>query len=432
MERTWTTELAGRTGQRVRLQGWMHHLRRLSNVTFLLLRDARGIAQVVVDDPDLANALDAMARDSVLEVEGTACPEPRAPAGVELREARVTVIAAAIESPPADLYRPQLAVQLPTLLDRAPVLLRHPRRRAMFRLSAAAMAGYRSALRARGFGEIQTPKLVAFATEGGANVFPVDYMGRKAFLAQSPQFYKQTMVGVFERVFEIGPVFRAEPHDTPRHLNEYVSLDAELGFIDDHRTVMAVLREAVAGMVEAVAEEGDALRLLEVVPPTLPEAIPALHFTEAQEVAARIRGVDVGDEPDLAPADEACLGEWALREHGSDFLYVVGYPMRKRPFYTHPDLDRPGFSRSFDLLFRGLEVATGGQRLHLLSDYLDALARRGLDPEPFQGYLAAFRHGMPPHGGFGMGLARWLARLTGTANVREATLFPRDLQRLVP
>lgn len=432
MERTWTTELAGHTGQRVRMQGWLHHLRRLSNVSFLLLRDARGIAQVVVDDPDLASSLDAMPRDSVLEVEGIACSEPRAPDEVELREARVTVIAPAVESPPADLYRPRLAVQLPTLLDRAPVLLRHPRRRAMFRLSAAAMAGYRSALRARGFIEIQTPKLVAFATEGGANVFPVDYMGRKAFLAQSPQFYKQTMVGVFERVFEIGPVFRAEPHDTPRHLNEYVSLDAEMGFIDDHRTVMAVLRDAVAGMGVAVAEEGDALARLGVTPPPVPSEIPALHFTEARELAARLRGVGTGDEPDLAPADEATLGEWARREHGSDFVYVVGYPMRKRPFYTHPDTGRPEYSRSFDLLFRGLEIATGGQRLHLLGDYLEALSRRGLDPEPFEGYLAAFRHGMPPHGGFGMGLARWLARLTGTANVREATLFPRDLQRLVP
>src|SRR5439155_7491373 len=215
------------------------------------------------------------------------------------------------------------------------------------------------------FVEIQTPKIVAGATESGANVFAVDYFGATAFLAQSPQLYKQIMVGIFERVFEVGPVFRAEPHDTPRHLNEYVSLDAEMGFTRDHTTVTEVAADVARGMVAAIRREAaDAISIVGATLPEVPSEVPTIHFAEAQERIARATGEDILGEPDLAPAHERWLGEWALREHGSDFLFVVGYPMVKRPFYTHPDPDRPTFSNSFDLLFRGLEVATGGQRLH--------------------------------------------------------------------
>jgi nondiscriminating aspartyl-tRNA synthetase len=300
-------------------------------------------------------------------------------------------------------------------------------------VAAASMTGFRAVLRERGFVEIQTPKIVAAATESGANVFALDYFGRPAYLAQSPQLYKQMMVGVFERVFEVGPVFRAEPHDTPRHLNEYVSLDVEMGFIADHTTVMALLTEVLRAMLATLrAEAGEALALLRLDLPPVPPTIPVLHFAEAQALIAAATGEDPRDEPDLAPAHERWLGDWARREHGSEFLFVTGYPMVKRPFYTHPDPERPAFSRGFDLLFRGLELVTGGQRLHRHADYLAALAARGLDPAPLAGYLDAFRYGMPPHGGFAIGLERWVARLTGVANVREVTLFPRDMQRLTP
>jgi nondiscriminating aspartyl-tRNA synthetase len=280
--------------------------------------------------------------------------------------------------------------------------------------------------------------MVESATEGGANVFKLDYFGRPAYLAQSPQFYKQMMVGVFERVFEVGPVFRAEPHDTPRHLNEYVSLDVELGFITNHTTVMAVLADVLRGMLAATqAEAPDALALLggkrgPLALPEVPTAIPAVHFTEALEIVLRETGEDARGEPDLAPSHERTLGEWARRAHGSDFLFVWGYPMIKRPFYTHPDPDRPAYSNSFDLLFRGLELVTGGQRLHRYNDYLAALAARGLSSEPFAGYLQAFKYGMPPHGGFAIGLERWVARLVEATNVRETALFPRDMGRLSP
>jgi nondiscriminating aspartyl-tRNA synthetase len=345
----------------------------------------------------------------------------------------VEVLSEAAEQPPFDMFRPSIKAQLPTILDYAPLALRHPRHKAIFKLSAASMRGFRETLRGQEFTEIQTPKIVASATEGGANVFAIEYFGQKAYLAQSPQFYKQTMVGIFERVFEVAPVFRAEPHDTPRHLNEYVSLDCEFGFIKDHTDVMAILTKVLQGMVAAIREEAsDAVSLLKLSLPEVPAQIPAIHFSEALELIFRETGEDARSEPDLAPAHERWLGEWAKRTHGSDFLFVWGYPMVKRPFYTHPDPARPEYSNSFDLLFRGLELVTGGQRLHRYADYLAALEARGLPVEPFEGYLLAFKHGMPPHGGFAIGLERWVARLLELPNIRETTLFPRDLNRLTP
>ena len=407
MERTLTGELRSRVGERVRLAGWLHHQRRLARLTFVLVRDRAGLAQVVVEDPALIEAVAGWLPETVLEVEATVAASEQAPRGVELREPAFTVLSEPAEQPPIELRRPELKEQLPTILDHAAVALRHPRRRAAFEIAAASVRGYRAALDRLGFVEIQTPKIVASATEGGSNVFRVDYFGREAFLAQSPQFYKQTMVGVFERVYEVGPVFRAEPHDTSRHLAEYVSLDAELGFIRDHFDVMCVLRETIAGMCEAVRAAGfDA--------PEVPAEIPWVHFADT--------GVD---DLDLAPADERRLCE----EHGAEFLFVTGYPMAKRPFYTHPEPARPAYSNSFDLLFRGLEIVTGGQRLHRYCDYVAALDG---DVEPYAGYLQAFRYGMPPHGGFALGLERWVARLTGAQNIRETTLFPRDLNRLTP
>ncbi len=399
---------------------------------FLILRDAKGLAQIVVEDPEAVAALAVMPAETAIRVTGTAVAEPQAPNGVEIREPRIEQVSAS-ETPVLELFRPRIAAQPSTVLDHAALALRHPRRRALHRIGAAAVAGFRETLNGLEFVEIQTPKLVGSATEGGANVFPVDYFGRPAFLAQSPQFYKQVMVGAFERVYEVGPVFRAEPHDTPRHLNEYTSLDAEFGFITDHTTVMDLLTRVLGGMLASIQDRaGAALTSLDLTFPLLPPAIPAVHFADAQEMIAANTGTDPRGEPDLAPADERWLGEWAKREHNSDFLFVVGYPMVKRPFYTHPDPDRPGFSRGFDLLFRGLELVTGGQRLHRYEDYQAALAGRGMDPEPFASYLEAFRYGMPPHGGFAIGLERFVAQLTGAGNVREVTLFPRDINRLTP
>jgi nondiscriminating aspartyl-tRNA synthetase len=424
MDRHLVSDLAGRAGERVRVAGWLHHQRQLARVAFVLVRDRSGIVQVVVEDPGLRAELDALAPETVLAVEGTAVLSDQAPGGVEIHGPHVEVIARPVGPPPPfELRRPELNAQLPTLLDHAAAALRHPRRRAVTKIAAASVAGFRAALDALDFTEIHTPKLVATATETGANVFAVDYFGRRAYLAQSPQFYKQTMVGVLERVYEVGPVFRAEPHDTARHLAEYVSLDAEMGFVRDHTDVMAVLRAILAGMADAVAA-------LDAPAPDVPAEIPSVDFTAAQRMIEADTGEPTVGEADLAPAHERWIGGWARREHGSDFVFVTGYPQAKRPFYTHPDPARPGFTNSFDLLFRGVELVTGGQRLHRYEDVVAALGDQ--DPGPLAGYLDAFRYGMPPHGGFAIGLERWVSRLVGAANIREVTLFPRDLSRLTP
>lgn len=407
MHRILSTQLAEHPGENVRLAGWVHRRRLLKSVAFLILRDRAGLAQIVVRQGDLST----FPEESVVEVTGTAMVNPAAPGGAEVVEPTIVALSEPAQPPPFDLYRPELSASLPVQLDHAPVALRHPTRRDTFRLSAAVVAGFRRALDELGFTEVHTPKIVASATESGANVFAIDYFGRPAYLAQSPQFYKQMMVGVFERVYEVGPVFRAEPHDTGRHLAQYTSLDAELGFIADHRDVMAVVRHAVAGMAPSTVD--------------VPEEIPAIHFAEALS----LMGVEP-TEPDLAPAHERWLGEWARREYGSDFLFVTGYPMAKRPFYTHPQPDRPAYSNSFDLLFRGMEISTGGQRLHRYGDYVAALAARGERVD--ESYLETFRSGMPPHGGFAIGLERFVARVLGVGNVRQTTLFPRDLHRLTP
>jgi nondiscriminating aspartyl-tRNA synthetase len=408
--------------------GWVHRRRVLASVSFLVVRDRSGLAQVVVREPDALAALASIPEETTVRVTGRVSLNPAAPGGAELVEPAIEALTEPAVAPPVELWRPTFGAGLPTLLDHAAVTLRHPRHRAAWAIAAASMRGFRSALGELEFTEIATPKLVGTATESGANVFTVDYFGRTAYLAQSPQLYKQMLVGVFERVFEVGPVFRAEPHDTVRHLAQYTSLDAELGFVRDHRDVLAVLREAVAGMVEAVRTDASAaVTTLGIRLPVVPEQIPVVHFSDALALV----GADP-DEPDLSPAHERALGAWALAEHGSDFLAVEGYPMAKRPFYTHPQPGDERWSNSFDLLFRGLELTTGGQRLHRPSDYAAALARTGTDASVLAGYLDAFAHGMPPHGGFAIGLERWVARLTGAENVREVTLFPRDLHRLEP
>jgi nondiscriminating aspartyl-tRNA synthetase len=426
--RVLSVDVPAHVGQRITIAGWLHRRRELKSVTFLVIRDRAGLAQVV-----LPARTAAPPEETVVLIEGLVLANDQAPGGAELTDAELTQLSGPACPPPFGLYRPRLTATLPTILDHAPTTLRHPLLRAGLEVAAASAAGFRSAMSGLGFTEIFTPKIVESATEGGANVFRLDYFDRPAYLAQSPQFYKQAMVGVFERVFEVGPAFRAEPHDTARHLAEYTSLDAEMGFIADHFDVMPFCRDAVAGMVGMVRERADIpIRALGATLPEVPAEIPHVHFADAMALISAATGEDLTAEDDLAPGHERWLCEWAAREHGSDLLFVTGYPLTAKPFYTHPDPERPRYSYGFDLLFRGTEIVTGGQRLHRYEDYVAALAARGLDPAPFEGYLQVFRHGMPPHGGFAIGLERWTALLTGAANVRQVTLFPRDLHRLSP
>jgi nondiscriminating aspartyl-tRNA synthetase len=432
MRRVLTSELPDHVGERITLMGWLHNVRRLGQVNFLILRDRAGLAQAVMG-PDELRVLDGLQMESVLALTGTVVEAPAVALGAELNAVDVDVISPVYETSPFELNKPHVTASLPVFLDHAVVGQRHPHQQAVLRIAAGVVAGFRRALEGLGFTEIFTPKIVASATESGTNVFQVDYFGQPAFLAQSPQFYKQIMVGVFERVFEVTPVFRAEPHATSRHINQYTSLDVEFGFIENHFTVMTlltdVLRAILAHLNDGYAKD---IQLLGVELPRIGASIPSVYYPEAQEIIYQREGIDVRGEPDLAPEHERALGRWAREVHQSDFVFVPGYPMAKRPFYTHPNPDDPVYSNAFDLLFRGTELVTGGQRLHLYEDYLAAIETAGYDLAPYVAYLECFRHGMPPHGGFAIGLERFLMQLLGVDNIRWVTLFPRDLTRLLP
>ncbi|HLZ62154.1 MAG TPA: aspartate--tRNA(Asn) ligase, partial [Ktedonosporobacter sp.] len=347
IERIRTTELHTHVGERVRVSGWLHSFRQMGSINFLVIRDGWGLVQAVAEtEAEVASLIEGkLSVESLVSVEGLVVSEAQAPGGIELHSLNIEVITPITEPPSIPLNKRKLTANINTLLDHAVVTNRHPSRRAILRLAAGTMAGFRSTLLTRGFTEIQTPKLVAAATESGANTFKLDYFGRPAYLAQSPQFYKQIMVGVFERVFEVGPVFRAEPHDSTRHINEYVSLDAEFGFIENHFTVMAMLRDVIAGILSTLSEQySTELDLLRAQMPEVPAQIPHIHFADAQELILKLHGVDVRGEPDLSPQDERWLGEWAKKEFSSDFLYVTGYPTSKRPFYTYLDPERPEYT----------------------------------------------------------------------------------------
>ncbi len=430
-----TTEAGQHCGERVTLHGWLQTIRKLGGVNFIILRDGWGTIQAVTEEAaDLAPITDSnLQPESVITLQGTVVANAVAPGGFELQQPRIETITPVDEPLPVLISKRTVKAAIPSQLDHAVTVNRHPSRRAVYRLAANMMAAFRSYLNSQAFTEIQTPKLVASATESGANVFGVDYFGQTAYLAQSPQFYKQIMVGVFERVYEVGPVFRAEPHDTSRHINEYVSLDVEFGFIEDHHTVMALLTGLIAHILnELRLTSAEELTLTGATLPQMPNQIPAISFPAAQELVRELSGLDLRGEPDLSPEDERWVAQWAKEQHNSDFVFVTGYPMRKRPFYTHPDPGNPELSNSFDLLFRGVELVTGGQRLHRYADYLAALERGGYALEPFESYLEAFRYGMPPHGGFAIGLERFLMQLLDAKNLRLTTLFPRDMGRLTP
>lgn len=433
MKRILGSEIGHHVNETVKLAGWVHNVRLLGKIGFVIVRDTSGTSQIVFGESEL-DQVEGLLPESVIEIEGTVVAEPQAPGGFEIHRPRVSILSRVSEALPFPINKPELEARIDTFLENASLGLRHLKKQAIFRLSAECLAGFRQHLSRQGFVEITSPKIVESATESGANVFVVDYFGRPAYLAQSPQFYKQIMVGVLERVYEVGPVFRAEPHSTIRHINEYVSLDVEMGFIQDHFEVM----EVASGVVKSIwahlqKNAARELEMLQARAPLVPEVFPHVYFPDAQQLIWERYDDDCRGESDLTPQHERWLSEWAKEEYHSDFLFVTGYPMAKRPFYTYPNPDDPAYSNSFDLLFRGMELITGGQRLHKYEDYLEALKLRGIaDLRPLEGYLQTFRCGMPPHGGFAIGLERLVMQFIEAENIRETTLFPRDLNRLSP
>ena len=414
----------------VQVSGMVHAKRPVGGgLTFLKLRKRDGLLQCTCGERvDVSK----IPEESAVVVTGRLREEPRAPGGVELVAEGIEVLSRPAAAMPVPIPKAKLNVNLDTELGLRPVVLRHLRERSVFRVQECLGRAFRDYLRDQGFTEIHTPKIVHAGAEGGSNIFRLDYFGRKAFLAQSPQFYKQTMVGVYERVFELAPVFRAEKHSTARHLNEYTSMDFEMGFINSFEDVMAMetgfLQHAMALLREEYAQDVERLGI------RIPDvsAVPCIRFDEAKRLAAERYGYSIRDPYDLEPEEEHAIGRYAREVWESDFVFVTHYPSKKRPFYAMDDPEDPKYTISFDLLFRGLEVTTGGQRIHDYRAQVAKMEARGMDPADFESYLMAHRHGLPPHGGLGIGLERLTMQLCGLDNVRYACLFPRDLSRLEP
>lgn len=422
-------------GQQVRLRGCVQHIRAFSWGAFLILRGDDGFIQTVVEDSAM---LKGVSEGCGVVVEGKVRPSKvNNPIilnkAVEIGLETIEVLSSPAEPMPFDINKKEINLHMDVKFDHRPLALRQPRERAIFKVASALTAGFRDYLMKAGFTEIHTPKLCSAGAEGGANIFEVDYFGRKAFLAQSPQFYKQMGVGIYNRVFEVAPVFRAEKHATSRHMNEYISMDYEFGPIECWTEVMSLQADMLASMMQRVENEcAHELGLWNAAVPVVPDRIPVLKLHEAHELVKKHTGKDYTSEPDLAPEEEGIICELAAQEMDSEFIFITHFPEDKRPFYTMNDPENPGETLSFDLLFRGLEITTGGQRIHDYDMQVEKIKKFGLSPEDFEGFLQIHRHGMPPHGGLAIGLERLTARILGIANVKECGMYPRDVNRLTP
>lgn len=423
---------AGRIGTEVRVNGAIHTIRDMGTVAFIILRKREGLVQCVYEEGvSKFNLKDVKEADTV-EVSGMLERSEKAPNGIEIRLGELKILSEPAEPMPLPISKWKLNTSLEAKLNYRPISLRNIRERAKFRIQEGIVRGFRDFLYQEGFTEIHTPKIGAKSAEGGANLFRLEYFHRPAILQQSPQFYKQMMVGVFDRVFETAPVFRAEKHNTKRHLNEYTSLDFEMGYIDGFEDIMAMetgfLQYTMALLEKEYKKELDMLGV------TLPDVskIPAVRFDKAKELVSEKYNRRIRNPYDLEPEEELLIGRYFKEEYGSDFVFVTHYPSKKRPFYAMDDPADPKYTLSFDLLFKGLEVTTGGQRIHDYGEILKKMEKRGMDPEDIASYLMIFKYGMPPHGGLGIGLERLTMRLLDEQNVRETALFPRDVTRLEP
>ncbi|MDF2888992.1 MAG: aspartyl-tRNA synthetase [Lacrimispora sp.] len=419
-------------GKTVKMEGSVHTIRDMGEVAFIILRKAEGLVQCVFEEGVTAFDLSQLKEESAIRVAGVVSSEERAPHGFEIRLQEITVLSEPAEVLPIAISKWKLKTSLETKLGLRPITLRNPMERAKFRIQEGIVRGFRDFLHSQNFTEIRTPKIVARGAEGGSNVFKLDYFNKKAELGQSPQFYKQTMVGVYDRVFEVAPVFRAEKHNTTRHLNEYTSMDFEMGYIDSFEEIMEMETAMLQYVFELLCEEyAQELAMLKIDLPDVTN-IPQVRFDQAKELVSEKYNRKIRNPYDLEPEEEVLIGRYFKEECGSDFVFVTHYPSKKRPFYAMDDPADSKFTLSFDLLFKGLEITTGGQRIHDYDTIIKKMESRGMNPEDISSYLMIFKYGMPPHGGLGIGLERLTMRLLDESNVRETTLFPRDVTRLEP
>ncbi len=420
-------DLKEASGGSVTFSACVHKLRKMSGFTFVILRTGRYILQSVYTKGACKGDFDALHEGAYVTVTGVVTEEKRANYGYEITLSSFDILSQPAEEYPLHVSSKKLGCSIETSMAHRSAALRHPLERAVFKISEGVVSGFREFMLSQGFTEIHTPKICSASAEGGANIFKLKYFDKNACLAQSPQFYKQTCVAFFDRVFEIAPVYRAEKHNSTRHLNEYIGLDFEMAFINDMHDVMAMETAMLKHTVSYLAEHYEhELTMLGAVLPVIND-IPCVTFFEALDILGKSH-----NQFDLDPTDEVKLCEYAKEKYGSEFIFIEKFPGLKRPFYAMDSKDDPKLAESFDLLFRGLEITTGGQRIHDYSEQIEKLKRYHIEPEELGAYLDIHRYGMPPHGGLGIGLERVVMKLLGLSNIREASLFPRDIHHLDP
>lgn len=433
MQRTLSSECKSKIGQKVLVKGWMNQLRELGKINFLILRDRGGYIQVVLQDKKELKRLDGLQIGTVLAIEAEVKEAKQTDLGVELTNPKITVISPVKDVPPVEYNKDEIHANLDTILDFRPITLRNRKVRAVFKVQETILEAFRESLKRQGFVEFRNPVLMAAPSESGADLFEVKYFDRKAYLCQSPQLYKQIMIGAYERVFTITPVFRAEKHHTSRHLTEMTHMDGEMAFIDDYHEIFEVCEKVVRDIFEAVEKENKAeLKLWNATLPSMPKkGIPEIKIKEALEILKKRLDKNSKRKLDLEPEDEREICKWAKEEHNSDLLWVTHFHKDKN-FYTWNDPKNPEESLSYDLLCRGVEWLSGTVRIEKYEKLIENIRKQGLDEKDFEGYLQAFKYGMPPEAGFSFGLERMTQKIFNFKNVREATLFPRDVERLTP
>ena len=419
-------------GRTVKVNGAVHTIRDMGTVAFVVLRKSEGLVQCVYEEGVSSFEIQSIKEAATIEVSGTLLKNEKAPNGIEIKMDAVKILSEPAEPLPIAISKWKMNTSLETRLNLRPISMRNLQERAKFKIQEGIVRAFRDFLHQEGFTEIRSPKIGSKGAEGGANIFKLDYFHKPAVLAQSPQFYKQMLVGVFDRVFEAAPVFRAEKHNTKRHLNEYTSLDFEMGYIDDFTDIMAMETGFLQYMLQLLKTEYE--KELKILKAELPSAdhIPCVRFDEAKKLVSEKYNRTIRNPYDLEPEEEVLIGQYFKEEYDADFVFVTHYPSKKRPFYAMDDPSDPTFTLSFDCLFHGMEITTGGQRIHDYHKLMEKLTARGMTDEGIEYYMNAFKYGMPPHGGLGIGLERLTMKLLGEENVRETTMFPRDLSRLEP
>jgi nondiscriminating aspartyl-tRNA synthetase len=439
MKRVLIKETPELVGQIVKLQGWVNIRRDHGKLIFIDLRDRSGkIQMVIIPDEEEAHKIAKEIRSEfVIEVEGLvkarpggAIKEGARTGGVEIEVKKINIISKPEAEFPVDISAEDLNLNLDTLLDNRTITLRNEKVKAIFKIYAEMISAYARIMKQEDFAEIKTPKIVNAATEGGANFFKIKYFDKEAYLAQSPQFYKQAGVAIFERVFEVGSVFRAEPHYTTRHVNEYIGMDAEMGFIESFEDVMAELEKVMAFVMHEIAQNCQIELAMYGAQILSVEKIPRMKLTEALDILDKEYGKKM-ETVDIDAEGERLICEWVKKNHNCDFVFLTHYPTNIRPFYSMPSAD-PQYTDTFDLLFMGVEIASGGQRIHDYTQLIASMKKHKLNPEDFKHYLDIFKYGIPPHGGWGLGSERIVQKILGLGSIKEAILFPRDVKRLTP